>query len=103
MTSQQPTPRTDAHIVELDVAFIGADGLSSAPQKYVEVDFARALERENQELRKDNARLAALAAPQQFKDANGNTYEGNFVSTPAIDTTGADYIVAPDGSAKRVK
>lgn len=47
------TPKTDAAIVNVDVAYVSLDGLSSSPQEYVEVDFARELERENAKLRKD--------------------------------------------------
>lgn len=45
------TPRTDNAIEEVDVAFVGHDGLASEPRKYVSVEFARELERENRELR----------------------------------------------------
>jgi hypothetical protein len=45
------TPRTDAAIKDVDVAFLGYDGLSSAPEPYVEVDFARQLETELTEAR----------------------------------------------------
>jgi hypothetical protein len=45
------TPRTDAAIKEVDVAFDGADGLSSSPEKFIDPDFARMLEKENAEFR----------------------------------------------------
>lgn len=40
------TPRTDAAIHMVDVAFVGADGLSSYPGESIEPSFARELERE---------------------------------------------------------
>lgn len=45
------TPRTDAEIREVDVAYEGFDGLSSFPEQYVSLDFARELEREIAALR----------------------------------------------------
>lgn len=36
---------------EVDVAFVSYDGLASSPEKFVEPDFARQLERENAALR----------------------------------------------------
>lgn len=44
------TPRTDAAITIVDVAFVGFDGLTSAPEFYVSTEFARELELENAEL-----------------------------------------------------
>jgi len=41
------TPRTDAALLTLDVAFTSYDGLASQPKEVVEPDFARQLEREN--------------------------------------------------------
>lgn len=45
------TPRTDAAEKDVQVAYIGMDGLSSCPEKFVEPEFARDLERENNRLR----------------------------------------------------
>lgn len=47
------TPRTDAAIREVDVAFVGHWGLSSEPQEFVAPEFARELERENAALREE--------------------------------------------------
>ncbi len=44
------TPRTDAAIEEVDVAYVSFEGLASSPRKVVDVEFARELERENAEL-----------------------------------------------------
>lgn len=73
------TPRTDAAIVEVDVAFVGLEGLSSSPEKYIEADFARQLERELAEAKKDSARLDWLdkhpVNPQRVYDLyNGGPY-----------------------------
>lgn len=46
------TPKTDAAVFTVDVAFVSHDGLASEPEEVVEPDFARQLERENAELRK---------------------------------------------------
>ena len=54
------TPRTDAATVEVDVAFIGHDGLSSSPQRYVEVEFAQQLERELAALVRDARRFRRM-------------------------------------------
>jgi len=51
------TPRTDAEVFAVDVAFVSHDGLASEPKNVVEPDFARQLERENAALRKDQERL----------------------------------------------
>ena len=40
------TPRTDANILAIDVAFVSFDGLASEPKEVIEPDFARELERE---------------------------------------------------------
>jgi len=40
------TPRTDAAIKVIDVAFVSYDGLSSAPEEHIDPAFARKLERE---------------------------------------------------------
>jgi hypothetical protein len=53
------TPRTDAAQREVDVAYVSADGLASAPEMLVDPDFARTLERDNAALR---ARLAEVKA-----------------------------------------
>lgn len=45
------TPRTDAAVFTVDVAFVSHDGLASEPKNVVEPDFARLLERENAVLR----------------------------------------------------
>jgi DNA repair exonuclease SbcCD ATPase subunit len=45
------TPRTDAAVFAVDVAFTSHDGLASEPKNVVEPDFARELERENAALR----------------------------------------------------
>jgi len=47
------TPRTDAAVRDVDVAFVGHWGLSSEPQEFVSPEFTRELERENAELRED--------------------------------------------------
>lgn len=54
------TPRTDAAVREVDVAFVGHWGLSSEPQEFVSPEFTRELERENAELRADKERLDFL-------------------------------------------
>lgn len=46
------TPKTDAAVFTVDVAFVSHDGLASEPKEVVEPDFARQLERENAALRK---------------------------------------------------
>ncbi len=46
------TPRTDAQ--EFETRW---DGMGSGPEKVVSADFARTLERENQDLRAENAQL----------------------------------------------
>ena len=51
------TPRTDAAVREVDVAFVGHWGLASEPQEFVPPEFARELERENAELRENKERL----------------------------------------------
>lgn len=51
--AETPTPETDAAIKTVDVAFVGYDGLSSSPEEYVEPDFARKLERQRDEARRD--------------------------------------------------
>lgn len=55
------TPRTDAALLTVDVAFASFDGLVSETKEVIEPDFARQLERENAELRKalDAARKEA--------------------------------------------
>lgn len=73
------TPRTDAAIVEVDVAFVGFEGLSSSPERFIEVDLARELERELAEAKKDTARLDWLdkhpVNPQRVYDLyNGWSY-----------------------------
>lgn len=40
------TPRTDAAVRDVDVAFVGHWGLSSEPQEFVSPEFTRELERE---------------------------------------------------------
>jgi len=45
------TPRTDAAVRDVDVAFVGHWGLSSEPQEFVSPEFTRELERENAALR----------------------------------------------------
>lgn len=50
------TPRTDAAVREVDVAFVGHWGLASEPQEFVPPEFARELERENAALRADAER-----------------------------------------------
>lgn len=47
------TPRTDAQVFTVDVAFTSHDGLASEPKNVVEPEFARELERENAALRRD--------------------------------------------------
>ena len=41
------TPRTDAEVFAVDVAFVSHDGLATEPKNVIEPDFARELEREN--------------------------------------------------------
>lgn len=55
------TPRTDAALVTVDVAFTSHDGLASEPKEVIEPDFAKQLERENAALREDKERLADTA------------------------------------------
>ena len=45
------TPRTDAEVFAVDVAFVSHDGLASEPKNVIEPEFARQLERENAALR----------------------------------------------------
>lgn len=54
------TPKTDAAVFTVDVAFVSHDGLASEPEEVVEPDFARQLERENAALRE------LLNEPYQF-------------------------------------
>lgn len=71
------TPRTDAAIKIIDVAFDSYDGLASSPGMYVEPDFARELERENNELRKDKERLDWLCTDVGSGWAFINTFPKN--------------------------
>lgn len=52
------TPKTDAAVFTVDVAFVSHDGLASEPEEVVEPDFARQLERENAALRSLAAAMA---------------------------------------------
>lgn len=54
---ESETPRTDAAIENIDVAFVGSDGLSSSPEPFVNVEFSRQLERELNEAKKMYSRL----------------------------------------------
>ena len=45
------TPRTDAEVFAVDVAFVSHDGLASEPKNVIEPEFARQLERDNTALR----------------------------------------------------
>ncbi len=59
MNDQQiPTPRTRAAIVEVQVAFEGLDGLSSATQSFVHPEIAETLEREAIALREQVRELS---------------------------------------------
>lgn len=65
------TPRTDAAVRDVDVAFVGHWGLSSEPQEFVSPEFTRELERENAALRADKERLDWLEAsgePETYED-----------------------------------
>ena len=59
LVSPSETPRTEAALKNVDVAFVGYDGLSSCPEAYVEPDFAREMERENAKLRASLAETLA--------------------------------------------
>ena len=61
------TPRTDAAVRDVDVAFVGHWGLSSEPQEFVSPEFTRELERENAALRRD---------VYQCPPTSENSYEG---------------------------
>ena len=56
------TPRTDAAIFAVDVAFVSHDGLASEPKEVVEPEFARQLEHENVALRADVLEQCMLIA-----------------------------------------
>ncbi len=56
------TPRTDAAVRDVDVAFVGHWGLSSEPQEFVSPEFTRELERDNTALRESRERLVRTAS-----------------------------------------
>ncbi len=58
------TPRTDAQVFTVDVAFTSHDGLASEPKEVVEPDFARELERENAALREKAERYRLVTLRQ---------------------------------------
>lgn len=83
------TPRTDAAVREVDVAFVGHWGLASEPQEFVPPEFARELERENAELRENKKRLLdaidAVLCDPEGQACFGGTDADRAVIQDAID------------------
>lgn len=92
------TPRTDAEVFAVDVAFVSHDGLASEPKNVVEPDFARQLERENAALREAFAKAEVLwkhagrHGEKEFAYVSGYFHPGEiivFVDCAAIDAARA--------------
>ncbi len=66
------TPRTDAAVREVDVAFVGHWGLASEPQEFVPPEFARELERENAALEHTIENLRATLWGTEFELEKAN-------------------------------